>query len=75
MRKALVIGPNRIGDAGDVLAVARAEGKRALRTPNIRIPPEANLPRDEKGNYIIIIEPLDDLAHNSPGAGDKRTRE
>ena len=73
MRKALVIGPNRIEDAGDVLAVARAEGRKALRT-DVRIPPEANLPRDEQGNYIIIVEPMEDLAHNAPGAGDKRTR-
>jgi len=70
MRKALIINPHRIDDLSDVLAIARAEGKKAFRTAeNIRVPPEANLPRDELGNYIVVVE-----LHSSPDAGESRQK-
>jgi len=68
MRKALVIGPRGIDDLGDLVAIARAEGGKALRVDKVRVLPW--LKRDDQLNFVVLIE-----AHNSPGAGDKRTRE
>jgi len=64
MRKALVIHPNRVFDLGDLVAIARAEGKKALRTEKVRV-----LPRifdDPDGNFVVLVE-----EHSAPGAGAK----
>lgn len=54
MRKALVIAPGSIGDLGDVVKIARKEGKKALGREKVRVLPE--LTRDSEGNFIVLVE-------------------
>jgi len=70
MRKdALIIHPGRISDLGDLLHVARAEGKQALRTDNVQIVP-ADVFRDSDGDFVVVVK-----TYSAPAVGDKRTRE
>lgn len=54
MMKRLIIHPNRIDDMGNLLAVARAEGKRALCTSaNVRVHPWIG---KEDDCFVVIVE-------------------
>jgi len=65
-------GARGIKDMAQLLAVARAQGSEKLGVRRVRV-----LPWVERcgESYIVLVEPMDDLTHNSPDAGDKRTRE
>ena len=71
MKKALFIHSHGVDDMGDLLAVARAEGKRAFRTKeNIRVLPL--IYKDDVGNLIVLVEYDGVGLHNAPGAGDEK---
>lgn len=54
IQKALVIHPHGIDDLGDLLAVARAEGKKLFRTRGpIRVHPEVVKAAD---CYLVVVE-------------------
>lgn len=54
MKKALIIHPRGIDDLGDLLAIARAEGKKAFRTKElIHVHPEVV---KMEGCYLVVVE-------------------
>lgn len=54
MKKSLIIPPHGVEDLGDVLAIARADGKKVFRTKRpIRVLPEVV----KRGyGYLVVVE-------------------
>jgi len=66
--KALVIHPGRIDDMGDLLAVARAEGRKAFGTNGkIRVHPVA---KEVDGCFVVVVEEIGCTGTQEQGKDD-----
>lgn len=53
MRKSLIIDKERVDDLGDVVKIARKDGKCLLKCEKVRVLPEV---RKVDGDLIVIVE-------------------
>lgn len=54
-RRSLVLTPGSIENLGDIVKIARVEGRKLLDVEKVCVLPYLN--RDPDGNYIVIVEP------------------
>ena len=67
--KALIIKRGRIKDLGDLLQIARVEGKKALKTDKVRVNPQVFAFEED---YLVVVSPWSSSDASDVGSGTEK---